>query len=64
MQLLIEKYGYTCNVCFTTPSMYLHDDIVDGYVDKFHEESNETHYAKSDGRGDRDLLELCKLSSN
>jgi hypothetical protein len=44
--------------------MYLHNDIVDGYVDKFNEEPDETHNAKPDGCGDCDFLELCKTSSN
>lgn len=40
--------------------MYLHNDVVDGYVDEFDEETNETHNAKTDGRSDGDFLELCK----
>jgi len=29
---------------------YLHDDVVDGNVDEFDEEPDETHDAKTDGR--------------
>jgi len=28
-------------------------------VNEFNEEPNETHYAKTDSRGDGDFLELC-----
>jgi len=38
--------------------VYLHDDVVDGYVNKFDDEPDETHDAKTAGRGDGDLLEL------
>lgn len=37
----------------------LHNDVVDGYVNEFDEEPNETHYAEADGRGDSDFLEFC-----
>lgn len=34
------------------------NDIVDGYVDKFHKETYKTHYCKSDGRCYGYLLEF------
>lgn len=35
---------------------YLRDDVIDGHLNESGEESDETHYAKTDGRGD--FLEL------
>lgn len=37
---------------------YLHDDIVDGDVNEFDEETDETHDSKSNSRCHGDLLEL------
>lgn len=39
-------------------SRYSHNDVVDGYVNEFDEEPDETHNTETDGRGDGDLLEL------
>ena len=38
----------------------LHYDVIDGDVDEFYKESNESHDCKPDGRGQSDALELCK----
>lgn len=38
--------------------LWSNDDIVDGNVDEFHEESNESHDAETDGGGNSDLLEF------
>jgi hypothetical protein len=37
------------------------DNVIDGYVDEFNEESNETHDAESNSRGDSNLLELSTV---
>merc|ERR1719435_195985 len=38
-----------------------YNNVVNGDVDKLHEESNETHESESDGGGHRDLLELLPV---
>lgn len=47
------------NCCVLKILGHLHDDVVDGYVNEFDEESNEAHYTEADGRGDGDFLEFC-----
>lgn len=37
----------------------LHNDVVDGNVDEFDEESDESHYAEANSSGNSNLLELC-----
>ena len=39
--------------------IYLHNDVVDGDVDQFDKETNETHDGKSDSCCHGNLLELC-----
>lgn len=36
------------------------NDVVDGYVDKFHEKSYKSHDAETDGGGDSYFLEFWK----
>jgi hypothetical protein len=43
----------------TLQSLYLHNDIVDGDMDQFDEESNETHDQESHSDSLRNLDELC-----
>lgn len=38
---------------------YLHNDVVDWNVNKFNEESNESHYAKTNGSSNGNLLKFC-----
>lgn len=47
-------------ILFSTSQFLLisDDDVVDGDVDEFYEESDEAHNAESDGGGDSNLLEL------
>lgn len=37
------------------------DDVVNWYMDEFHEESDESHDAEADGGGDCDLLEFSTV---
>lgn len=40
--------------------IYLHNDVIDGNVNQFDEESNEAHYTKANSSGDRNLLKFCR----
>ncbi len=44
-----DKYGNDCN---------LHNDVVNWYVDKLHEEPNEPHDSETNGSGQSNLLKL------
>ena len=39
---------------------YLHNDVIDWNVDKFHEKSNKSHNRKSNSCCHGNLLKLCK----
>lgn len=47
-----------CKQC--TCLCYSHNDVVDGDVNEFNEETNETHDGKPDSCGHGDLLELWR----
>lgn len=41
-------------------SCYLHNDVVDGNVDEFDKEANESHDGKTDSCGHGNFLEFCE----
>lgn len=43
---------------------YLHNDVVDGNMNKLHEETNKSHYSKSNGRGHCNFLKFWKKKEN
>jgi len=42
----------------SSSSLGAHNDVVDGNVDQFHKEANETHDCKSNGSSDGNLLKF------
>lgn len=58
-QTIKKKIHNTLKVSLT--QMYLHNNVVDGYMNKFNKEPNEAHYAKTNSSGNSNFLEFCKI---